>query len=162
MNRKTVKEPTARSEGAVIIDPDKHNRELVESLKAELSKYQELAETVNGIRNSIVGAQTVNWSEHIYPLVAALEKAGIKGLPYPKAMKNIGTILQRNANLEVKCSDLLEAVGGVIKRLWAAYKNIEAYEKESIKVELENNATRLEEAVSKAKKEVLIDGNMGS
>jgi len=34
---------------------------------------------INDIRNSIIGCQTVNWSEHIYPLVAALEGAGIEG-----------------------------------------------------------------------------------
>ncbi len=35
---------------------------------------------VNAIRNSIVGFQTVNWSAHIYPLVAALNEAGYPSL----------------------------------------------------------------------------------
>lgn len=55
---------------------------------------------INDIRNSIIGAQTINWSEHIYPLVAALEQAGIEGMPYPEARKNVGTLLERNTALE--------------------------------------------------------------
>ena len=47
--------------------------------------------TVNDIRNSIIGAQTVNWSEHVYPLVAALDAAGFAGMPYPEARENVGT-----------------------------------------------------------------------
>lgn len=40
---------------------------------------------INVIRNSIVGTQTLNWTEHIYPFVTALDDAGIEGLPYPFA-----------------------------------------------------------------------------
>lgn len=43
---------------------------------------------INDIRNSIIGCQTVNWSEHIYPLVAALEKAGIEGAGYTAPRTN--------------------------------------------------------------------------
>lgn len=44
---------------------------------------------INRIRNSIVGYQNVNWSKHIYPLVAALEEAGYRGLGYEEARKSI-------------------------------------------------------------------------
>lgn len=39
------------------------------------------------------GAQNINWSEHIYPLVALLNRAGYEGLPYPEARANLGTLL---------------------------------------------------------------------
>lgn len=50
---------------------------------------------INGIRNSIIGLQTMNWSEHIYPLVAALNAAGFEGMSYPEARENFGTMLER-------------------------------------------------------------------
>lgn len=50
---------------------------------------------INEIRNSIIGLQTVDWSEHIYPLVCELNKAGIKGMEYPEAKSNYGTMLER-------------------------------------------------------------------
>lgn len=48
---------------------------------------------IDKIRNSIVGLQNVNWSEHIYPLVALLDRAGYRGLPYPENKQNFGTLL---------------------------------------------------------------------
>jgi hypothetical protein len=50
---------------------------------------------INDIRNSIIGFQTMDWSEHIYPLVAALNAAGFDGMSYPEARKNFGTLLER-------------------------------------------------------------------
>lgn len=50
-------------------------------------------EGINAIRNSIIGAQTWNWSEHGYPLVSLLNRAGFPGLPYPEAQANIGTLI---------------------------------------------------------------------
>ena len=40
---------------------------------------------IDVIRNDIVGRQTVNWSAHIYPLVAALKAAGFPGVGYEQA-----------------------------------------------------------------------------
>lgn len=40
---------------------------------------------IDAIRNSIVGRQSVNWSEHIYPLVNALNEAGFGGEGYAVA-----------------------------------------------------------------------------
>lgn len=58
---------------------------------------REALEGINKIRNSIVGLQSINWSEHIYPLVSLLDRAGVDGLEYPKARANFGTCLdQRN------------------------------------------------------------------
>lgn len=49
---------------------------------------------INRIRNSIVGAQSLNWSEHIYPLVALLNRAGYVGEDYPEARRNVGTLIE--------------------------------------------------------------------
>lgn len=63
---------------------------------------------INDIRNSIIGFQTVNWSEHIYPLVAALKAAGIDGMAYPEALKNTGTLVEQ-AKLAIERCGVLEA-----------------------------------------------------
>lgn len=55
---------------------------------------------INDIRNSIVGSSTVNWSEHIYPLVAALNEAGLKGDHFENTKKNFGTLLERAEQAE--------------------------------------------------------------
>ena len=65
--------------------------------------------TVNDIRNSIIGAQTVNWSEHVYPLVTALDAAGVAGMPYPEARENVGTLIERANKAEARVAEL-EAV----------------------------------------------------
>jgi hypothetical protein len=61
---------------------------------------------INGIRNSIIGLQALNWSEHVYPLVAALDEAGYEGMNYPEARANYGTLLER----AVKAEDELAAM----------------------------------------------------
>lgn len=40
---------------------------------------------IDAIRNSIIGRQGVNWSAHIYPIVAALDEAGYGGEGYEVA-----------------------------------------------------------------------------
>lgn len=65
---------------------------------------------IDEIRNSIVGAQTVNWSEHIYPLVAALEGAGYKGQSYETARENVGTLIERANKAEARAKGLEAAL----------------------------------------------------
>jgi hypothetical protein len=91
----------------------KHNggKEKLESIIAELSRLSKLEaamEKINNIRNSIIGTQTINWSEHIYPLVAALSEAGLQGLPYPEARKNFGTLIDRNRKLEAAANAVIK------------------------------------------------------
>jgi len=57
---------------------------------------------INAIRNSIIGLQKISWSEHIYPLVAALNDAGIVGLDYQEATANVGTLLTRAVSAEAE------------------------------------------------------------
>jgi hypothetical protein len=78
-----------------------------EKLSAE-TKLREEAQAalgkLNEIRNSIIGAQAVNWSEHVYPLVAVLDAAGLPGMPYPEARQNVGTLLSRLAAAEARAT----------------------------------------------------------
>lgn len=65
------------------------------TLRAELDRAKQALGKINAIRNSIIGAQTFNWSEHAYPLVAALNEAGIEGEPYPAAREYVGSLIER-------------------------------------------------------------------
>lgn len=55
---------------------------------------------LNEIRNSIVGIQGFNFSEHASPMVVALNEAGFEGLPYPEAKANVGTLIERATQAE--------------------------------------------------------------
>lgn len=63
-------------------------------------------EKINAIRNSIIGTQTINWSEHIYPLVAALDEAGMVGEPHDVARANVGTLIERAEKAEAELATL--------------------------------------------------------
>jgi|WetSurSiteA1Bulk_404760.scaffolds.fasta_scaffold28855_2 hypothetical protein len=76
-------------------------QERIEELEKALSK-------INRIRNSIVGTQTLNWSEHVYPLVAALDEAGMQGMSYPEAKKYFGSLLERITLLESLLREIAE------------------------------------------------------
>lgn len=65
---------------------------------------------INDIRNSIIGCQKMNWSEHIYPLVAALNEAGIEGQRYPEAREYVGTMLERTLAAESDADRLRAAL----------------------------------------------------
>lgn len=63
----------------------------IERLRTALTKISE-------IRDSIVGMQGFNFSEHAYPLVAALNAAGFKGMGYEISHANLGMLIaQRDA-----------------------------------------------------------------
>lgn len=87
---------------------------------------------INAIRNSIIGLQTMNWSEHIYPLVAALNAAGIEGMDYPEARENFGTMLERTNAAEAELATLRASAerieadhAGEIARLRATLSDVE-------------------------------------
>lgn len=87
----------AKSTDAAIRDEENNLRlfATLDQTRALLEAQSEALAKINDIRNSIVAFQTVNWSEHIYPLVAALNKAGFKGMPFAEAWENFGTLLER-------------------------------------------------------------------
>ena len=72
----------------------------------ERDRLRAALDKINAIRNSIVGRQKVNWSEHIYPLVAALNDAGIVGQPYAEARSEVGTLLARAVSAEAESAAL--------------------------------------------------------
>lgn len=84
-------------------EPDPRDAKIAE-LEAKLArasrerdaKHDALTK-ISAIRDSIVGLQQVNMSEHIYPLVAALDGAGYVGVGYAIARENVGTLLEQLA-----------------------------------------------------------------
>lgn len=77
-------------------------------LIAELRSAREALTKISAIRDSIIGTQSVKWSEHIYPLVAALKAAGYEGAGHAIASANLGTLLQRIAVVEAERDALRE------------------------------------------------------
>ena len=69
-------------------------------------RMREALEKINEVRNSIIGTHSLNWSEHVYPLVAALQEAGFEGMEYPAAREYYGTLVERC----VKAEDALAAL----------------------------------------------------
>jgi hypothetical protein len=57
----------------------------VRKLIAEVRRLRTALEKIDAIRNDIIGRQNINWSRHIYPLVAALGEAGFEGTGYEVA-----------------------------------------------------------------------------
>jgi len=98
-------------------------RKYVEGLEA-------LAAKVNDIRNSIIGCQKINWSEHIYPLVAALEEAGIEGAGYPEAREYVGTMLERTLAAEESAEAAEARIAELEKEKHAALTMIVMLEKQ--------------------------------
>src|SRR5882672_7069601 len=81
-----------------------NNPKLVAVIDALRDARQSLIK-IDAIRNSIVGYQNINWSVHIYPLVAALEEVGFHGLGYEEASKLAKTQVERIAELEQQLID---------------------------------------------------------
>ena len=84
----------------------------------ELTRLRVLAGKVDAIRNSIIGAQAFNWSEHAYTLVAALGEAGYPGQEYETARANVGTLIEQTKAAEAERDALsrrLEAVEGALR-----------------------------------------------
>jgi hypothetical protein len=72
----------------------------------ELIKFRTALNKISAIRDSIVGKQGFNFSEHAYPLVAALDEAGFPGAGYEVASKNFGTMLERTTKAEAEVVQL--------------------------------------------------------
>lgn len=84
-----------------------------EKAEGERGQYRAALDKINVIRNSIVGLQRIGWSEHIYPLVAALDAAGIDGIGYGRAKPEFEGLLDRACKAEdaakAATSELAEA-----------------------------------------------------
>ena len=104
-----------------------HLEAIVDELRAEVERLKAALGKINAIRNSIVAFQTVNWSEHICPIVAALNEAGIRGMPYSEAKAAYLPLLERAAVAETERDELrgilkesVQDSGGVLKMHWLA------------------------------------------
>jgi hypothetical protein len=94
---------------------------------AETVSHREALERINQIRNSMIGTQSLNWSEHVYPLVAALQDAGFEGMSYPEAREYYGTLVERAVKAEnalaeikkialaVKPADVPQELGHIVR-----------------------------------------------
>ena len=70
-------------------------RQFCDELEDKVDVLEAALNKINTVRNSIIGGQMFNWSEHAYPLVAALNMAGFKGRDYPEARANLGTLIEQ-------------------------------------------------------------------
>jgi hypothetical protein len=57
----------------------------------------------------------MNYSEHVYPLVAALDAVGMRGMPYSEALPKYGTMLERTLAAEAERDRLREALKQIAK-----------------------------------------------
>jgi hypothetical protein len=62
--------------------------------RAESANMRAALQKISEIRDSIIGLQKFNWSEHAYPLVAALDAAGFTGI----ASERVETVTQALAD----------------------------------------------------------------
>lgn len=76
-------------------------------------KLQTLLEKIHEIRNSIVGLATFNWSEHMYPLVAALGEIGLDAEGYDISRPRFSTMLKRTVKAEKQVEELKGLLHGV-------------------------------------------------
>lgn len=66
----------------------------------ERDGYRDALQKVSDIRDSIVGMQGFNFSEHAYPLVAVLNAAGFKGKGYEISRASLGTLIEQRDKAE--------------------------------------------------------------
>lgn len=76
------------------------------AFSARLRAAEAALRKIDAIRNSIVGLQAMSFSEHVYPLVAALNEAGYPGEGYTIARANVGTLLDRATKAEAEVERL--------------------------------------------------------
>ncbi len=84
-------------------------------LEAERDKFKVALDKINDIRDSIVGLAQIGWSEHIYPLVSALDEACIKGMPYKEARPHFTGILDRAIKAEDRAAELEAALRALVE-----------------------------------------------
>jgi hypothetical protein len=75
---------------------------LVIRLRDAVRTMHDALTKISAIRDSIVGQQGFNFSEHAYPLVAALKAAGYEGAGYEISRKNLGTLIEQIKTCEAE------------------------------------------------------------
>jgi hypothetical protein len=89
-----------------------------EAAEAEVKKLRGGLTKISAIRDSIVGFQSVGWSEHIYPLVAVLHDVGFDGVGYDEARKETRTLLDRAEAAEALADRLADMLQKNMARPW--------------------------------------------
>jgi len=97
-------------------DAERATVSALEAAQARVKELETFAQKVNYIRNSIVGMQGFNFSEHAYPLVAALEEIGVKGDGHKLAAKNLGTLIDQIKAAEARIAELEAEREGLVRR----------------------------------------------
>jgi hypothetical protein len=69
---------------------DSWEKDMLRDAAVRMVALEKALAKIDAIRNSIIGCQNVNWSAHIYPLVAALNEAGVIGMSYEDAKAKYG------------------------------------------------------------------------
>ena len=87
------------SHAANILSEVGRTRQVLECAEQRVDELESAMSAISEIRNSIIGTQQINWSEHIYPLVAALNNAGFAGEDYETAKENMGTLIDQVADM---------------------------------------------------------------
>ncbi len=91
-----------------------------------LTEAQAALQKISDIRDSIVGAQSFNWSEHAYPLVAILDAAGFEGAGYEIAAKNLGTLIESRRKAEAELEEVRNQAAAAFDATAAAYEELKA------------------------------------
>ncbi len=68
---------------------------VIRLLKDKNHEQTKALRAINDIRNSIIALATMNWSAHIYPLVAALNEAGYESDDYEEAKAKAQTLIDQ-------------------------------------------------------------------
>ncbi|BCH56037.1 hypothetical protein RvVAR031_36470 [Agrobacterium vitis] len=103
--------PTELAEHLSAIEQDADKwMEKAKAAQTRIAELEAVISKINDIRNCIIGTQSLNWSEHVYPLVAALNKSGFMGMEYPEARKYFGTMLERTVTAEDRSAELEAAL----------------------------------------------------
>ncbi len=102
--------------GEVCWAPIRPTVEKAQRVVARLAELETALTKISAIRDSIVGMQGFNFSEHAYPLVAALDEAGYKGAGYEISRANLGTLIEQIRAAEARVA-YLEADRGKVEQL---------------------------------------------
>jgi hypothetical protein len=90
-----------------------HESDLRKLLEDHAARLRAALTKISAIRDSIVGMQGFNFSEHAYPLVAALGEAGFDGAGYEIARVNLGTLIEQRDRVVAERDQLR----GEVKRM---------------------------------------------
>lgn len=94
----------------VVKDMPADQRNNASALLDEIEAKDAALKKISAIRDSIVGMQGFNFSEHAYPLVAVLDAAGYEGAGYEISRKNLGTLIEQIEAADARIAELEAAL----------------------------------------------------